>query len=117
MTEPEGVPRLYTERELAELLGLSRWTLRRERLAGRIDFVRLGDRSIAYLAEHGRAWIQNRTNKPCDTRKAGADDGETAPSGSTGGRTPHTGRSAGTTAARGRFDVVRLARKTVRKRS
>jgi len=51
MTEPLRIPRLLTEREAAEALGVSPDTLTRERRRGRVTHTRIGGR-IRYTEMH-----------------------------------------------------------------
>ena len=42
----------YSEKEAAEFLGIHSQTLKQMRLEGKIDFIRIGKRSISYLGAH-----------------------------------------------------------------
>src|SRR5690606_36399004 len=69
------LPRLYTEREAAEILGISLATLRRERDRGKIRHRRFGARTIKFTetdtadyleaAARGRTWEDEASEALC----------------------------------------------------
>lgn len=57
-------PRLLFEEEVAELLGVSVDTVRRERKRGRLGFIKIGGR-IRYAEDQVLAYLENQREDPC----------------------------------------------------
>lgn len=58
---------VLSEKELAELLNISKWTVRDWRLKGGLPYIRVG-RRIFYQIESVRKWM-NAVEASCDTAK------------------------------------------------
>lgn len=64
VTDAKAEERLYSEREAAERLGVSRITLLRARKAGRIGFYQIGARVLFSETEHLRPFLDGCHQKP-----------------------------------------------------
>ncbi|MGP1394171.1 MAG: helix-turn-helix domain-containing protein [Inquilinaceae bacterium] len=109
--DPAQLSKLLTEREAAAALGVSVYTLHRERRYGRIRYTVIGLRKIRYTEAYLAEYIAARSVAPC------LDDEPTAPdrSGTTGspsGRTRPLGAGPGSTPALDRRAAHRLAQQT-----
>ena len=101
MAEPVRLPRLLTEKEAAEALGVSKATLVRLRRAGRITFTRIRGR-IRYTEDHLLAYIEGETQTcrenertaPARSGTTGSAAGRTRPPGAGRGSIPQVDRSA-----------------------
>jgi hypothetical protein len=100
----ERLPELFTEAEAAERLGISKATLTRERMVGRIGAIRIGQRIIRYTDE-----ILSEYLRQCES-------GKSATTGSAGGATPTAGAGPGSTPLLDRPSASRLAQQTFRPR-
>ncbi len=58
------LPRLYTEQEAAEYLGVSARTVARLRTAGKIGSIEVADRRHRYLEEHLLAYLGRQARGP-----------------------------------------------------
>ena len=103
MTEPLRLPRLLTEDKVAELLGISTDTVRRERKRKRLGFTRIGGR-VRYAEDQVAAYLQNQREEASPCRKIssalvpsgniGSADEGTLPPGAAHGSTPTLDRRA-----------------------
>ena|GEM_PF-4857994 len=59
-SETTEVPELFTEIEAAKKLRISRFTLQRARLAGKIDFFRIGGAKVFYTENHLQKYLQSQ---------------------------------------------------------
>lgn len=99
----------YTERAAAEALGISLAMLRSERYAGRIGYLRLGTRKIAYRQHHLNEYEQRCEVQPTDPVKSettGSAKIQKAPTGAERGST----RSADKLAALRSAQMMRMRR-------
>ena len=103
----------YTEKEAAAFIGIHYQTLKETRLQGRIPYLRLGKRSIAYLGFQiadfiiGSIQWQKPVNRSTDSGKSGLREGTVA--------TPST--DIGGTQSVDAQDALRSARQTLKKPS
>lgn len=63
------LPEMYSEEEAAEILGISRWTLRRERAAGNIGFIMLA-RKPRYTMQMISEYLERNTTCPTKDTKS-----------------------------------------------
>ena len=110
-----SLPKLFTEREAAELLGLSSATLQRERKRGVIEFTRIGKRKIRYTEDQLRAYIENRASK-CRNHDE-AISAKLADTGSASGAILPTGAEPGSTPGLDRHVELASALKTLTRQS
>ena len=68
----QGISDLLTESEAAQQLRVSRITLQRARLAGKISFVRIGGSRVFYTLQHIQDYLDAQTRQPHVLQKAGA---------------------------------------------
>jgi excisionase family DNA binding protein len=109
MPEPIRLPRLLTEAEAAEALGVSYDTMLRERKGGRISYTMIGGR-VRYTEAHLAEYVENRTVR---CRANQASNPEPSPdTGSAGGPTPTNGAEPGSIAEHDRRAAHRLAQAT-----
>ena len=96
-----------TEAEAAERLGISKATLARERLAGHVHPIRIGQRIIRYTDSILDEYLRQCRNTPAKAATSGypSDRGRT------------TGAAPGTTPTPDRRDAHLLAQQTFRKAS
>lgn len=98
---------LYHEAEAARRLGISKASLTRERLAGRIHPIRMGQRIIRYTDEILDEYLRQCRNAP--------EQSETT--GSPKGQAPASGAGRGTTPALDKRDALHLAQTIFKKAS
>lgn len=112
-TPPPELPKLFSEREFAEYLGVSIHTVRRERYRGRIGHLRFGFR-VYYTAEHALDYFNRNQVKPCYEPNQSIPD-RSATNGFRNARTAQPGAEPGSTTALDRHAAHRLAQQTFRK--
>ncbi len=109
MAEPAfALPRLYTEIEAAEYLGVRPETLQRERRAGDIGYITVARREYRYREDHLREYLEARE---CPRKNIALVD-----SGSQGGQTGKAGSSPGTTPNPNSAGFALLAQTTFKRR-
>ena len=106
---PLRLPRLYSERDAAEVLGISVDTIRRERQRRKLAFTRIAGR-IRYTETSLSSYIEDMT-EPCRKKPSSS-----APTSSTSDEAPITGADAGTTLPLDRHAAHRLAQATFKPR-
>src|SRR4051794_19309337 len=106
MPDPVRLPRLLSEAEAAEALGVSHDTLLRERRRDRISYTLIGNR-VRYTEAHLAEYIESRT-KRCRVSDT-SDPEKLAGSGSAGGPIPTNGAGPGSIATLDRLAAHRLA--------
>jgi hypothetical protein len=89
----------FTEAEAADRLGISKASLMRERIAGRIHPYRIGQRIIRYTDAILSEYLESCRNVP----------EKSATTGSPNGQAPRNGAARGTTPTLGRHDAHHLA--------
>lgn len=115
MAEVMKLPCLVTEGEAAEALGMSIFTLARERKAGRIAFRKMR-RGVRYTEADLAAYIESTRVPSCrDTENASASKSET--SGLVDVRTAPHGAGRGSIVSHDRLAAHRLAQQTLKPRS
>lgn len=76
------IPKLYTEEQLATMLGVSAATLARERRAGKLKSTRIGNR-VRYTAAHLTAYLERQecgtTSSPAGASTTSAGQTQMAP--------------------------------------
>ena len=84
----------FTEAEAARRLGVSKATLSRERLAGRIKPIRIGQRIIRYTDEILDEYLQQCRNASAKSETTGSASGPAPSSGAARGTTPSLDRQS-----------------------
>ncbi|MEL6980602.1 MAG: helix-turn-helix domain-containing protein [Pseudomonadota bacterium] len=115
----------YSENEAADLLGVSVPTLRRLRSDGRLAYIKISDRKIAFFGYQLVHYLLSAVeNDPClDPAPETPPDPETAnasksaTTGSPGKPDPKSGAEPGTTPTLDRRSALASARRTFEKRS
>ena len=105
-TPPPELPKLFSEREFAEYLGVSIHTVRRERYRGRIGHLRFGFR-VYYTAEHALDYFNRNQVEPCYEPNQSIPD-KSATNGFRNARTAQLGAEPGSTTALDRHDRASL---------
>src|ERR1700733_2945718 len=90
------LPRLLSERQAADALGVSIATLRRERKRRHIGYIMIGGRP-RYTDRHLAAYISVREVKPCDENSNQIAPDRSATTVSAGGRIAPCGAERGST--------------------
>ena len=108
MADVATLPKLYTEAEAAEELGVSVATLRRERKRRRIGFKRIGQRKVKYTDAHLAEYLERQDVEPCPDETSGS--GKSADTGSPARPSPPTGKSPGSTPTPDSGEAAALAR-------
>ena len=110
-----SLPRLLTEGEVAQALGCSSQTVKRERQRGRLGYTRIGRGRIRYTEEQVAAYLEDQREGPCKTEKAGL--AKSADIGSADGGTVRPGVGPGSTRQPDRLAAHRLAQMILMKPS
>jgi len=108
MSESVTLPQLYTIQEVAEYLGVSVDTVRREYTGSRLGYTRIGGR-IKFTEDQITEYLKNQRINPC--KKNNTPD-RSASTGSPNGGAQTTGAARGTTPILDKRDVHRLAQRT-----
>lgn len=101
------LPKLYTEREVADYLEVSIETVRRERRRGNISHTKIG-KKIRYTQQHIQEYLHEQT---CP-----ANDSKSETTGSQSGQTAQSGAQPGSTTLVDKQNVHHLAQQTFKKR-
>ncbi len=111
---PLRIPKLLTEREAAEVFGVSVDTIRRLRRTGKIAHTRIGGR-IRYTEDHLLTYLERET-RPCrGDRENGLE--RSADAGSASGQTALPGAEHGSTDLLDKHGAHRLAQRIFKTRS
>jgi excisionase family DNA binding protein len=84
----------FTEAEAAKKLGISKTTLVRERMAGRIRAIRMGQRIIRYTEEILDEYLRQCANDPDKSATTGSASGQARTRGAERGSTPQLDKHA-----------------------
>lgn len=103
-----SLPRLLSENEVAEVLGCSPDTVRRERKRRRLGFTKVGGR-IRYAEDQVVAYLDSQREDPCTIDKTGS--AKSAGIGSASGTIPYDGVGLGSTPKLDRHAAHRWAQK------
>ena len=103
-----NIPKMYTEAEVAELLGCCTKTVARERERGKLGFVTIPGK-IRYREDQVRRYIDDQTVAPCQE----TNENSAAGSGSASTEPAHTGKSPGMTGVDDRRVASALAKRTL----
>ena len=115
MADIVELPQLFTEAEAADRLGLSIYTLARERKAGRIAYRKMR-RGVRYTAGDLTAYVESIRVPSCrDVESNSASKSEA--SGSASGPTARHGAGPGSIVSLDRHAAHRLAQATLKPRS
>lgn len=88
MSAAEKLELPFTEADAARKLGISKATLTRERLAGRIHPIRMGQRIIRYTDEILDEYLRQCRNAPDKSATTGSPSGPDRSNGAGRGMTP-----------------------------
>ena len=117
MAETMGVPlyRRYTEAQAAEIIGVSVPTLKRQRAAGKLSYLRLSERRIAFFGFQILNYLMEAIeNEPCpDTKQTKSS--KSVNTGSPSKNAPTPGAAPGTTKPLDRRAVLASAQRTFSK--
>src|SRR5947209_3060836 len=102
------LPRLLDEDQVAEALGCSPDTVRRERKRRRLGFTRIGGR-IRYAEDQVAAYLSNQREDPCERDRTGS--AKSADSGLAGEQIAPSGVEHGSTAQLDKLAVHRSAQR------
>src|ERR1700758_3146729 len=92
----ETLPRLLTEKQAADALGVSTSTLRRESKQKRIGYIMIAGRR-RYLERHLTSYVSAREVEPCTEGKNQSAPAKSGATGSVGATTANPGAERGST--------------------
>jgi len=110
-----SLPRLLTEEEVAQALGCSTQTVKRERQRGHLGYTRIGRGRIRYTEDQVATYLEDQREGPCKTERAGS--ARSAGIGSAGAGTAQPGAGPGSTLPPDRLAAHRLAQMILTKPS